>query len=211
VAYPLLGLGGGRWGRHEEIIMKSIALLATFTLACLAACAGASSDDSTTGAGNALSSSAPAKSTAGPSGAPETPAENATDAGGATPAAKGSSVTLDGTACTITSSGLDTGLDGNGWTLTVEGTCPTSFNLSISGVSDGAYPQTSLSPFLSEDAALLFLTTPDGNDAKMYVATESSVDRGPTSVAKATVRGTATVAEDGDATSTHSLTYEIDY
>jgi hypothetical protein len=194
-----------------ELIMKAIACLVSFALGCLAACAGVGSDDSTSGAGDALSASTPAHDASAPDASGKAGTATApTDGGSDSSTSIGGSVTIDDIVCTITSSGLDTGLDRNGWTLTIEGTCPTSFNLSISGVSDGAYPQTSLTPFGSENGALLFLTTSDDN-AEMFSATSIKVDRGPTSSAKATVSGTATVTDEGDTTSTHSLTYEIDY
>jgi hypothetical protein len=199
--------------------MKTIALLATLTLGCLTACAGTGSNDGTSAGGAALSSGGPAKSTqqapaasgktAPPAQKPNAQVPVAEDGGGPSPAAKGGTVTIDGTTCTVAKTGLDTGLDGHGWTLSVDGTCPTSFSLDISGDSNAAYPQTSLKPFLDEPAAILFVSTADGNDASKFDVTESNLEQGPTSNAPATVSGTVTVA--GDDGTTHTVTYSLDY
>jgi hypothetical protein len=200
--------------------MKTIALLATFTLGCLTACASSSSDDGTNAGGNAYSANTPSKSSPAPSAsgkaaaptkAPAAQTPTPPDLGPTSPAAKGGSVAIDGTTCTLTSTGLDTGLAEHGWTLAINGHCPMEFTISISGTSDGAYPQTTLTPFVDQSAAYLALTTPeDNNDFSPFEATESRIDRGPTTDAPATVSGSATVTNAADGT-THNLTYALDY
>jgi hypothetical protein len=126
-----------------------------------------------------------------------------------------SALTLDDDDCQVERAALDTGLDGHGWTLTISAKCPSTpgLILNVSGRIDRPYPQDERIPFLQEEGAILFLTNREGTDAKTFRASARggavSIAEGPTSTARASVYGAASVVAD-DGTS-HGVTFGAVY
>jgi hypothetical protein len=195
----------------------ALSLAATLLFACAAAAGG---DDTEASEGAATASRSEQKGSREDAGKEAAvrqdpgPSAVGPEGGTSSPEATTSALRMDGIACTVDDTGLDTGLDGHGWTLAISAHCPTSLSVNISGVSDRPYPQHDVLPFLKEEGAVLFLTTPDGYLAETFRASvpggKTTITTGPTSAARAMVKGTATVTDPSDGTS-HELEFEVSY
>ena len=121
-------------------------------------------------------------------------------------------IDVDGRSCPVDprNAALSFGLDGHGWQISVHDACDEGALLTVAGVDDKPYPQTSVTTFLDQPSVRLVLT---GGDASLDDGVYATMPSGSSTIDRGPVAGTgvSVVAGAAHVTSSDGLAHDVRY